>query len=1109
MGNQIRLAVWIVTGLFLTILVAGCLSGDSASPVKTAPKSSPPPAPGARAPTDEEGSKIFAALPDKPLTRPVKERKILVFSKCNGFAHSSIPLAKRTIKLMGEKTGAFDTVFSEEITDFNADNLARFDAVLFNNSTRLKFEDPALRKALLFFVRNGKGIIGIHAATDSFYEWPEGAAMMGGLFDGHPWGAGGTWAVKLDEPDHPLNRSFEQKGFVIKDEIYQIRGPYSRDTHRVLLSLDMSSSRNLQVKGIKRDDKDFAISWIKRAGRGRVFYCSLGHNHEIFWNPAVLSHYLAGIQYALGDLKVDDVPSNKLKNKPKPALTTKPGAIDDPYPMINTYDFGQSRLCLSTVESEVRSATSKTRAHVESRLIEILEHPDATFAGKQFACRMLRRLGPEQSIPILADLLIDPALSDAARFALQDSAHSGVDEVLRGAIGKVDGALKIGVIGSIASRKDRDAVSTIAPLLSNPDHAIAHAALRALGEIGGPEAATVLAGAEIPVELERCGLDALLLCADSFLVEGHNDAALDTFRELSHEKYPVWVRIAANGSLARALGRDATPVLLAMLRDPKSVELQQAAARFICDLPEGSETTVYAEQISTLAPNAQIMILNALAFRQDRAAAPAVLLAAEAENHAVCEAALFALGHVGNASHVGFLARSAAEGGTIGQIAEKSLIRLGAEGVDEELLKAVHEIDGPARAVLIRTIAARHVDGATGVFFQYARDGHGPVRAESAKALGTVSVKDDLPALIDLLSRASADTDRKALEQAILATCERLDEFSEGAALLVDVVEAHSAVSKASILSILGQLPCKASLGALEAAAGDADKFVRPVVIAALCEWPDATPLATLLACAQESSDAEIRALAVGGLVRLAALPNDRSPEKNEELYRTALELSTTVEEKSAVLQGAAKAVEFWVVAFLESSVGDPDLGDTASEALMTVTESLAKTVSHDAKGCGVKLAFRFKKKYRAGGPNALTDGKWGSSNFGDGKWQGFQENDLDAIIDLGSLMEVGDIRVGFLQNNESWVFLPVEILFCLSADGEKFDEVHKFSLGAPQSMQPLKIKTFFAKFESRPARYVRVIAKNIGKLPDWHTVSDGKAWLFADEIQVNAHLGR
>jgi type 1 glutamine amidotransferase len=88
----------------------------------------------------------------------------------------------------------------------------------------------------------------------------------------------------------------------------------------VLLSLDMSKPQNHQVDGIKRTDGDFPVSWLKHAGTGRVFYCSLGHNEHIYWNPAVLRHYLAGIQYVLGDRDLRDAPSNALTHPPEPAL---------------------------------------------------------------------------------------------------------------------------------------------------------------------------------------------------------------------------------------------------------------------------------------------------------------------------------------------------------------------------------------------------------------------------------------------------------------------------------------------------------------------------------------------------------------------------------------------------------------------------------------------------------------------------------------------------------------------------------------------------------------------------------------------------------------------
>ena len=260
--------------------------------------------------TAENIAKVEAALPASAPAKPKSDRKILIVSRCEGFVHKSIPLGVKTIQLLGEKTGAYTAVETKDLSVFNKKELAQYDAVLFLSSTKL---DPApeQRAALLEFVRAGKGIIGIHAATDNFYQWEEGAKMMGGLFCHHPWKASCTVQMKLDEPDHPINACFHGESFKVKDEIYQFKDPYSRSNQRVIVSLDMNDPDTKAVKGgmpekIKRTDGDFGVTWVRKEGKGRVFYCSMGHNHHIFFDDRILEHYLAGIQYALGDHNVPD-----------------------------------------------------------------------------------------------------------------------------------------------------------------------------------------------------------------------------------------------------------------------------------------------------------------------------------------------------------------------------------------------------------------------------------------------------------------------------------------------------------------------------------------------------------------------------------------------------------------------------------------------------------------------------------------------------------------------------------------------------------------------------------------------------------------------------------
>ncbi len=262
-------------------------------------------APG-KPPTDEQMEKIRAAIPDRPQVTPARPRRLLVFSLMKGFRHSAGECGAFALIEMGKKTGAYTAEESTDPAVFAADSLKRFDAVAFNNTTGELFDDPAMKEGFLKWVRAGGGVVGIHAATDTFYKWPEYGEMMGGYFDGHPWHE--KVVLRIEEPGHPLLRAFGgQTRFEVTDEIYQFRDPYSRSRLRVLISLDPEKV-DMTKKGIKRTDRDFAVSWIRRYGEGRVFYCSLGHREEIFWNSTILTHYLDGIQFALGDLEADATP---------------------------------------------------------------------------------------------------------------------------------------------------------------------------------------------------------------------------------------------------------------------------------------------------------------------------------------------------------------------------------------------------------------------------------------------------------------------------------------------------------------------------------------------------------------------------------------------------------------------------------------------------------------------------------------------------------------------------------------------------------------------------------------------------------------------------------
>jgi type 1 glutamine amidotransferase len=272
--------------------------------------------------------RIHESTPTAARAKPKQPRNVLVYTHAAGFVHSSIPFGAHAVELLGRRSGAFEAIISNNPAMFDAENLKPFDAIVLVNTTgdwllprgeefqrlsaaeqeQARAQAEQRKKNILEFVSGGKGLVGFHAASDSNYSWADFGQMIGGYFDGHPWHE--KVGVRVEESSHPLLAAFEGQNFTITDEIYQFKAPYSRENLRVLLSLDNNS---IDVKKGKRADSDYAVAWIRQFGKGRVFYSSLGHREEIYWNTKILQFYLDGIQYALGDLEADATPSAKVR----------------------------------------------------------------------------------------------------------------------------------------------------------------------------------------------------------------------------------------------------------------------------------------------------------------------------------------------------------------------------------------------------------------------------------------------------------------------------------------------------------------------------------------------------------------------------------------------------------------------------------------------------------------------------------------------------------------------------------------------------------------------------------------------------------------------------
>jgi type 1 glutamine amidotransferase len=396
--------------------LATAISADFPAPAAPAGRG---PAAQNQTPKPEAVEKMRAALPDKAPAKPKKARKVLVLSKAAGYVHSCIPLVATTMEDMGKKTGAWTATVTYDPAAITPDNLKQYDLVFLNNTTGAFLDDAdsgttAMRKkALLDFVRSGKGLAGIHAAGDSYHEakattpaptagfgggrgpggmlagqilragdtnqdqklsreeavaladqwyakldsanagkvsqadfaarfnsvlpanpmpaggrgpqtgrpgrdpqvgtWPEFNTMIGGFFKYH-WLDPQLITVKIDDPKSPVTAMFHGQEFDIHDETYTFgMEVWSRKNLHILTSIDYDkmSAEDKAKEDYPRADHDYGLSWIRREGKGRVFYEAHGHSERVYAIKPMLEHVLAGVQYALGDLNADDSPSVK------------------------------------------------------------------------------------------------------------------------------------------------------------------------------------------------------------------------------------------------------------------------------------------------------------------------------------------------------------------------------------------------------------------------------------------------------------------------------------------------------------------------------------------------------------------------------------------------------------------------------------------------------------------------------------------------------------------------------------------------------------------------------------------------------------------------------
>ena len=262
--------------------------------------------------SDGKGGTATRDIPVQVLAAddPSKKLRALVFSKTAGFRHDSIPAGITAHQGAGRVRRAGRSIRTEDGSLFTADVLSHYDVVIFLSTTG-DVLNAAQQTAFENFIKSGKGYVGIHAASDTEYDWRWYGNLIGAYFRNHPAGTPTATVIRedLDGPVHGRSRrpagAGSTSGTTTRRRPMRVGDDYSpRTTAGVHVLLTMDESTYAEDDGSDGTDDDHPISWCQRYDGGRSWYTGMGHTQQSFQEAGFLSHIGAGIEIAAGVLPV-------------------------------------------------------------------------------------------------------------------------------------------------------------------------------------------------------------------------------------------------------------------------------------------------------------------------------------------------------------------------------------------------------------------------------------------------------------------------------------------------------------------------------------------------------------------------------------------------------------------------------------------------------------------------------------------------------------------------------------------------------------------------------------------------------------------------------------
>jgi HEAT repeat protein len=626
------------------------------------------------------------------------------------------------------------------------------------------------------------------------------------------------------------------------------------------------------------------------------------------------------------------------------------------------YQPGQNVEKLRRLEQLVASSASDPaeRNQLELGLIGIVTHAE-TYEARKFACQQLALIGTARAVPALAGLLKSNETVALGCLALGPNPSPEAGRALRGALGVADGEARLQIINTLGNRQDPLAVSILAELGRHREVATAEAAIVALGRIGDSNVVQALSTLrrENRQEVAHALDEASLYCAESLVAAGDRRGASQLYEELLASAQS---RAARRGSFHALVSLDedgGQQRILDVLRGDDA-GLKPLAIAGIINLAGADVSHRFGAELPRLAPDDQVLLIEALAARGDPDAIRIIAAQAKSGDASVRTAAVQALGQHGDATSVPALASALADAASAAerQAVERALLTLrGGTTTDAAIIEALKSEADKSKPSLMNALAMRRSRMAVPALLKEAESSVPTVARAAFQALGLLVVSKDLEALLNALTHLKAEAARAHAEIAISRALAELNNKTAGSKLLRARLDATPDLAmRLSLMRLLPNVPDTAALEVLGAASVASDEEVADTALRALADWPDQDAWDLLEGIYRRNGAESYRVLALRGLVRLVRESN-RPPDDAIILrYRRLFEGAKTDNDRKLILGALAGVAHPAALEMALSHLDRPGVRAEAALTVRTIAEALSEEHPEAAKAALERL---------------------------------------------------------------------------------------------------------------------------------------------------------